>query len=110
MRQVLTLRKTLLIFGFALAVFGCDMNNAQLSNANNEVLAAQYSYSANGELLAKSEYEHDSNGIMIKFSSYDANNELSGYSEFERDSKGNVKKMSDYNANGELYSYTVYLY
>jgi len=51
-----------------------------------EVLAVQfqYSYSANGELLAYSEYKYDS--------------------------KENPTKRSDYNANGELYSYTVYLY
>ena len=116
MRQVLTLRKTLLVFGFALAAFGCDMNKDQLHNANNgvlavqyssnankEVLAAEYSYSVNGELLAKSEYEHDSNGNMIKFSSYDANGELPGYSELERDSKGNTTKASHYHANGDFY-------
>jgi len=50
MHQVLTLRKILLIFGFALAVFGCDTDKAQLPNANKEVLAVQYTYTVNGEL------------------------------------------------------------
>ena len=40
MQHVLTLRKIFLIFGFALVVFGCDMNKAQSPNANKEVLAA----------------------------------------------------------------------
>ena len=84
MQHVLTLRKIFLVFGFALAVFGYDTNNAQLPNANKEVLAADYSYRANGEFLAKTEYEHDSNG--------------------------NRTKWSYYNTNGELRSYTVYLY
>jgi len=80
MRHVLALRKIILIFGFALAVFGCDMNKVQLSDTNEAV----YTYSANGELLNYSEYEYDSNGKLTK--------------------------RSDYNADGELYSYTVYLY
>ena len=84
MQHVLTLRKIILIFCFALAVFGYDMNKTKLPNANKEVLAVRYSYSANGELSAKSEYEYDSNG--------------------------NRTRGSDYNENGELDSYTVYLY
>ena len=84
MQQILTLRKIIFIFGFALVVFSCDTDKAQLSNANKEVLSAIYSYSASGELSGKIEYEYDSNG--------------------------NRTKWSEYNANGELYSYSVYLY
>jgi hypothetical protein len=66
MQHVLTLRKTILIFGFVLAVFGCDTDNAQLPNANKEVWTVQYSYNANGKLSAKTEYEYDSNGNLTK--------------------------------------------
>ncbi|MCL1930723.1 MAG: hypothetical protein FWF55_02830 [Treponema sp.] len=80
MQRVLTLRKIFLIFGFALVVFGCDTDNAQLPNANKEVLAAIYSYSANGELSGYYEYEYDSNGNQMKYSDYNANGELHSYS------------------------------
>ena len=84
MQHVLTLRKIISIFGFALAAFGCDTDNAQLTNANKEVMAAVYSYSASGE--------------------------LSGYHEYEYDSNGNRTKRNEYYANGELQSYIVFLY
>jgi hypothetical protein len=66
MQHAFTLRKIFLIFGFALAAFGCDMNKVQLPNANKEVLAVQYSYTANGELRTKSEFEYDSKGNETK--------------------------------------------
>jgi DNA-binding CsgD family transcriptional regulator len=74
--------------------------------ALTEVLAVQYSYNANGELLGYCEYEHDSKGNMIKFHNYNENEELSGYSEIERDSKGILTKASHYYANGEFFSST----
>ena len=52
MQQVFTLRKMLLIFGFALAAFGCDMNK----EVSEEVVAVQYEYSANGELYSYTVY------------------------------------------------------
>jgi len=110
MHQVLTLRKIILIFGFALAAFGCDTDNAQLPNANKVVLAAVYSYSASGELSGKIEWEYDSNGNETKWSEYNANGELSEYVEYEYDSSGNMTKRNEYYANGELQSYSVYLY
>jgi hypothetical protein len=42
MRQVLTLRKMLLIFSFALAAFGCTMNKD--FDEAKEVLAVQFYY------------------------------------------------------------------
>jgi hypothetical protein len=49
MQHVFTLRKIFLIFGFALAAFGCDTDKD--FDEAKEVLAVQshYSYSANGE-------------------------------------------------------------
>jgi hypothetical protein len=110
MQQVFTLRKIIFIFGFALAAFGCDMNKAQLSNANKEVLSAMYSYSASGELSGYSEIEYDSKGNQTKWNDYNANGELSDYSEAEYDSKGNETKFRHYDANGELQSYMVFFY
>ena len=60
MQRVLTLRKIFLIFGFALTALSCDTDNAQLPNANKEVLATIYSYSANGELHSYSVYLYKS--------------------------------------------------
>ena len=82
MQHVMTLRKTILIFGIALVVFGCDPNKTQLHNANEEILTAQYLYSASGELSAKTEFEHDSKGRLTKRNEYDADGELSTYVEF----------------------------
>jgi len=80
MQHVLTLRKIFLIFGFALVVFGCDTDNAQLTNANKEVLAAMYSYSASGELSGyQHKYEHDSNGKQTRWNEYTADGELQSY-------------------------------
>jgi len=109
MQHVLTLSKIFLVFCFALVTFGCTANKD--FDEAKEVLAAVYSYRANGELSRYVEYEYDSNGNKTKGSLYNANGELSGfYGEYEYDSNGNITKMSDYNENGELSSYIVYLY
>jgi len=60
MQHVLTLRKIFLIFCFALVTFGCDMNKVQLPNANKEVLAVRYSFTANGELSGYAVYLYKS--------------------------------------------------
>ena len=59
MQHVLTLRKIILILGFVLVAFGCTANED--FDQAKEVLAVQYSYSANEELLVYCELEYDSN-------------------------------------------------
>jgi len=104
-----------LILGFALVTFGCDTNklfsdvfasSKSLQSVDKEVVIADYSYNANGDLLGFTEYEHDSKGNMTKFRNYDSNKELSGYAEIEYDSNGNYTKISHYYANGKLLSCT----